>query len=410
MLRVQSLLFRVIALAIVSLAGFAQTTDQVAKKISDDPVYVNAMDLYKQGKFVDAMPILEKLAAEYPSNMVVRESWAWTIFQYAGTLPDAEQRKKARATARRTAVQAKDLGDNSQLLQLMLEQPEDGGSDPTYSDREDVDEAMKAGEVAFSRGDMDEARKGYLRALLLDPNNYDAALYTGDVYFKQQVYGSAGEWFARAIQIDPNRETAYRYWGDTLAAAGKDDEARTKLIDAIVAEPYNRRSWVGLTNWLNRNKLQLKSVQLKDRSSIAVKDDKSVTVTLDSSLKANDPNGLAWMTYSMGRASWHTEALQKEFPNIPRNRRTMQEEVHALNLAVTVLKEQKNYKEIFGRLDPSLQQLIKIQELGFLEPFVLLNRADNEIAQDYEPYRATNRDTIHRYLDEFVVPKLPAKN
>jgi len=75
---------------------------------------------------------------------------------------------------------------------------------------------------------------------------------------------------------------------------------------------------------------------------------------------------------------------------------------------ITVLKEQKNYKKILKELDPSLQSLIKIQEAGFLDPFVVLNRADAEIAQDYESYRATNRDKIRRYLDEFVVPKTPS--
>ena len=77
-------------------------------------------------------------------------------------------------------------------------------------------------EADFSRGELDKAREGYMRALLLDPNNYSAGLFTGDVLFNQHAYGDAGEWFARAIQIDPNRETAYRYWGDVLVATGKE--------------------------------------------------------------------------------------------------------------------------------------------------------------------------------------------
>ena len=40
-------------------------------------------------------------------------------------------------------------------------------------------------------------------------------------------------------------------------------------------------------------------------------------------------------------------------------------------------------------------------------PFALLNRGDDEIAQDYAAYRAANRDKIYRYFDEFVVPKAP---
>lgn len=385
-------------------AQAAATGSRDSKKAKDDPAYRDAMDLYDHGKFVDAMPIFERLAASYPSDPVSQEGWAWCLMEYAATLPDAEQRQKVRVRARNAAMKAKELGDNSQILQLMLEIPEDG-SESTFSDRKEIDEAMKSAEADFARGDLDKARDGYLRALLLDPNSYEAALFIGDVYFKKNEYGSAGEWFSRAISIDPNRETAYRYWGDALSAMEKDDEARVKFIEAIVAEPYRNTSWFGVSNWVQRHQLKLNNVRLKDRSSVSVKDDKNINMTLDSSLGKDDPNGLAWTTYGIARAAWHTEKSEKEFPGIPRNRRTLQEETQALQLMITVLKEQKDYEKKRQALDPSLQALIKVQEAGFLEPFVLLNRADSEIAQDYETYRRTNREKIRRYLDEFVVPK-----
>jgi tetratricopeptide (TPR) repeat protein len=385
-------------------------TQAPEKAVKEDPARQHAIELYSQGKFVDAMPLFEALAAEHPSDVVVREAWAWCVFQYAGTLPDPQQRKRVRVRARTIAVEAKGLGDNSQLLQLMLEQPEDGGSEVAFSDSKEVDNTMKAAEADFSRGDLDKAREGYTRALLMDPKNYEAALFIGDVYFKQYVYGSAGEWFARAIQIDPNRETAYRYWGDALVALGNEDDARSKFIEGIIADPYTRRSWTGLQNWLQRNKVELNNVHLKDGAGVTRKDEKNISVTIDdnSLTKKDDPNGLAWMTYGMSRASWQGDRFKKEFPNEPKYRRTLKEESDSLGVMITVLKEQKNYQKKLKDLDPSLQALIKIQEAGFLDPFVLLNRADAGIAQDYPAYRATNRDTIRRYLDEFVVPKTPA--
>lgn len=388
----------------------AQTTEDSKKK--DDPERQQAYELFQQGKFVSAMPLFEKLVADHPSDLVVREGWAWCMFQYSATLSDGEQRKQARARARAIAVQAKELGDNSQLLQTMLETPEDGSED-TFSDRKEIDEAMKAAEADFARGELDKAREGYLRVLLMSPDNHEAALFIGDVYFKQQVYGSAGEWFSRAIQIEPNRETAYRYWGDALAAMGKEDDARAKFIDAIVAEPYARRSWQGLENWLKRNKVELNHVRLREGATVTAKDEKNINITIDDSTfkKKNDPNGLAWVSYSLSRASWQGDKFKKEFPKEPKYRRTLKEEADSLNLMITVLKEQKDYDKRFKDLDPSLQSLIKIQEAGCLDPFVLLNRADDGIAQDYDPYRASNRDKIRLYLDEFVVPKTPtAKN
>jgi tetratricopeptide (TPR) repeat protein len=280
------------AVAALVLVFLSSSNAQTApKSVEDTPEFHQADELYQQGKFVDAMPLFEKLTADHPSDLVVREQWAWCLVQYSSTITDPDERKKTRIRARKIAAELKTLGDNSQLLQAMLEIPEDG-SQVAFSDRKEVDEAMKAAEADFSRGDMDKAREGYLRALLLDPNNYSAALFIGDVYFKQHIYGTAGEWFARAIKIDPDKETAYRYWGDALGAMGSDRDAREKLIDAIVADPYNSRAWTGLTNWLKRNKLELNNVRLKDGASVTATDDKNINITLDSSVGKNDPNGM----------------------------------------------------------------------------------------------------------------------
>ena len=183
------------------------------------------------------------------------------------------------------------MGDKSQILQVMLESPEDG-SEVAFSQRKDVDNAMKAAEADFARGDLDKARLDYEGVLLLDPNNYEAALFSGDVYFKQHVYGSAGQWFAQAIEIDPNRETAYRYWGDALAAMGKNDEARSKYIEGVIADPYNRRASTGLTNWLQNNKLVLNNVQLNDGATVTPKEGGGTNVTLNISVASLTKKGI----------------------------------------------------------------------------------------------------------------------
>jgi tetratricopeptide (TPR) repeat protein len=127
---------------------------------------------------------------------------------------------------------------------------------------------MREGEEAHSRGELDRAIKGYKRALELDPKLYLAALFTGDMYFKKgmqandagekkEMMAAAGEWFERAIAIDENIETAHRYWGDALEAEGRLEEARDRFVDAIIAEPYGRRAYVGLTQWGKRHQVSL---------------------------------------------------------------------------------------------------------------------------------------------------------
>jgi tetratricopeptide (TPR) repeat protein len=243
--------------------------------------------------------------------------------------------------------------------------------------------------------------------LALDPGNYEAALFAGDVCFKQHSYGQAGEWFARAIQIDPNRETAYRYWGDALTSSSKNHEARGKFIDAVVAEPYSNKAWMGVRQWVDRNKVKLNVLVLKDKSATQT-DGKNATITLDPNMLNGDSSGTAaWIVYSGTRLTWQQEKFKKEFTNETVYRRSLKEEAEALDTMVSLIAEDAKSKKKAKNMDPSLLALVQLDHAGLLEPFVLFNRADAGIAKDYAAYRAAHRDVLRRYLDEYVVPKTP---
>jgi len=385
------------------------TATQIEIAPQNDPDRKQAFEFMDAGKMAQAMPLFETLCSKYPKDAAMWEGWGQTTLAYSQTPSDPDQRKKARARARSFLLKAQELGDNSNLLQILLGMiPEDGGEN-SFSPQKEVNDVMQQAESDFSRGNLDKAREGYLHALLLEPKNYHAALFIGDVYFKQHVHGSAGEWFARAIEIDPNRETAYRYWGDALSAMGKNDEAREKYIQAVVADPYNNRCWIGLNQWADRTKVKLNWVRLQDKSSVTQKDDSNINITIDAQgTKKKDPTTSAWLMYGMNRALWHGDKFKKEFPNEPKYRRTMREETESLHMMVDVLIGQKDFEKRKKDLDPALVDLVRIDRVGFLEPFALLNRADNEIAQDYTAYQETHRNTIYRYMNEFVVPKAPA--
>jgi tetratricopeptide (TPR) repeat protein len=398
-------LTKVVVIAIMA-AHISVPTVAQTPAAAENPARREAFQLYDAGKYVDALPLLEKIVADQPSDLVAKERWAFSMVGYAGTVPDPAERKKMRARARVLAVELREAGDNSNLLKIMLDLPEDG-SEPSFSDRKDVNDAMKAAEADFGRGDLDKAREGYLHALLLDPGNYDAALFTGDVYFKQHAYGQAGEWFARAIQIDPNRETAYRYWGDALTSSSENDKARGKFIDAVVAEPYSNKAWIGLRQWVDRNKVKLNVLVLKDKSATQT-DGKNATITLDPNMLNGDSSGTAaWIVYSGTRLTWQREKFKKEFPNEATYRRSPKEEAEALDTMVTVIAEDAKEAKKAKNMDSSLLALVQLDHAGLLEPFVLFNRADAGIAKDYAAYRDAHRDVLRRYLDEYVVPKTP---
>jgi hypothetical protein len=113
------------------------------------------------------------------------------------------------------------------------------------------------------------------------------------------------------------------------------------------------------------------------------------------------------MAYGLARAGWTTgkdgklsEKFARAYPNEKTYRHSLAEEMDAFRLVLVSLKEQG--KEV-KQMEPSLAKLVKLNEAGLLEPFVLFARADRGIAQDFSEYRKANRDKLRRYLLDYVV-------
>jgi len=372
-----------------------------------------AVELSKLGLYMEALPLFEKLHEEKPNDGGVLEGLSFATLAHSATLTDLAARKAEIIKARKFAVEAQAAGDNSNMLKTLLELPEDG-SEPSFSNSPEVETAMREGESAFAKGDQESAIAAYNRALVLDPKQYAAALFLGDVYYKKGDHAKAGEWFLRAIQIDPNRETAYRYWGDDLAAQGKLNEAKEQFIKAVVAQPYLRLSWMGLSQWAQRQKMTLKSPGINPPGKVEDKgkDEKghsqtNITIdiaTLDTKGKKDGTD--AWFIYTLSKAVWHGDRFQKEFPSEREYRHSLAEELDGFQMVVSQVKEKQKKKEI-KQLDPALASLVKLSDEGLLEAFVLVSRADPGIVKDYEPYRNLHRDKIAQYISEWIIQPGP---
>lgn len=387
------------ALSVLAIPCSAQ--QQASEEV--EALRARAQQLYDDHKMVEAMPLFEKLVELKPDSFVYHERLAVCVLAYSGTLSDAEAERQQRIRARKLLLRAKELGGKSNLQTVLLEGLPEDGSKRNFSDRKEVDAAIREGESAFSRGDMKAAAEGYRRALALDPKSYEAALFLGDVYFNAKDWDAAGEWFAVAVQISPDREAGHRYWGDALMNAGKQEEARTRFIEAVIAEPYTKRAWVGIQQWAERHKLQLTHPRIDSPNAIKSESGKT-NITLDAgSLSAKDGRQ-HWMMYEIVRAGWTGEKFKKQFPNEKEYRHSLAEETEALGMVADLVAADVKAKKI-KKLDVSLQNLLKLHEAGLIEAYVLFAKADAGIAKDYEAYRKGNRDKLRRYLEEYVAPK-----
>jgi tetratricopeptide (TPR) repeat protein len=370
--------------------------------VAQDDDRARAFQLYKDAKYVEALPLFEKLAAAHPDDPEVAEYHAILVASQAIYLKDPEARKKARVRGRELLLHAQKLGVNSPLVQSLLNDLK-ADSDITFSAKKEVDEAMREGEAAFAKGDSQKALDSYRRALLLDPTLYEAALFIGDVYFKDADQVKAGEWFGRAAAINPDRETAYRYWGDSLIKQGKVTEAGDKFVEAFIAEPYNRLARAGFVNWAEKVNVNLAHPRVEVPASVSQKGENSATLTLDPNVfKNGDKSGssAAWMTYGLVRASWQSE-FAKQYPNEKTYRHSLKEEAAAMRAALKVLAEQKGGNS--ETVDPSLLVIGKLDKEGLLEAYILLAIPDAGIATDFAAYRKTNIENLRRYVKDYVL-------
>ncbi|HKO43391.1 MAG TPA: tetratricopeptide repeat protein [Pyrinomonadaceae bacterium] len=382
-----------------------------------------AIKQYDAQNFVAAVPLLEQANAERPDNPFILSRLGFSLYAVSDTVKDADGRKKMRERAREVLLKSQSLGDDSNLTQITLDALSQEEVVIPFSRLNAADAAIREGEAAFVRGDLDAALGFYKKALELDPKLYAAALFAGDSeykkayvskdpQFRREHFEQAAIWFAKAIAIDPNRETAYRYWGDALDVQGRTVEARDKFVEAIVAEPFNRRPYMGLMQWAERHQVSMGHPKIVVPTAISSPKAGSVTITLDDkALAAGDKDATAaWLMYGLTRATWsssktgNSEKFAKAYPRETIYRHSLAEEVEALRMVAESAAVQLKEKRVTN-LDPSLANLIKLRDAGLLEAYVLFVRPNKDISRDYDAYRSSNRDQLRRYWLDVVIAK-----
>jgi tetratricopeptide (TPR) repeat protein len=359
--------------------------------------------LFVAGKRIEALPYYEDLAKAYPNEMLYQERLADCLGAEGAQLSDPAQAKAVRIRERDAAKRAVALGDKAEYVRQMANLDPDT---PLFAEiTSPARDLLAEAEKAFTAGDFQTAMTKYVAAAQADPQLYEAPLYAGDTAYVQKDLPTAAHWFARAIAVDPNRETAYRYWGDAILKFGNDpDAAKDRFIDAIVSEPYNRLSWQGIENWAQIEHAVILAPKIERPPAPVVDPNKpdNITINIDPG-KTDDnknPGGFAWLTYSMIRATYRGDAFKKEFPNEKEYRHSLKEEDAALSVVASTLEEKKIKRD---SLDESLRNLLDLNDAGMLDCWILINGADQGIAQDYAAYRDRHRPLLHEYLSRYVI-------
>jgi len=389
-------------LALTLLSALILATSVLAQSESEK-LRSEALALYKENKFLEALPLFEKLVLAYPADPIAHEGLAACLLSHSAVVP-ANEGNAVRARARREFLEAKRLGSKSDFVEVELQMLSEDGSNRPASNDPRAQAAMDAAEACFARRDMDCAISEYQKVLAIEPRNYEAALFIGDSYFAKKDLENSSKWFMAAIAIDPNVETAYRYWADALMQAGKQEQARERFVEAFITQPYSRASQAGLAKWARQNLVKLQYLRLDSPNTVTTDGGKTnINVNADT-LQAKDDDRAAWLVCDMSRALWRREKFLQQYPATKQYRHSLAEELECLGGAArTARRLAENEKRAIK--DPALALLADLEAKGLLESYILLNAPDEGIAQDFVAYRDAHRDKLRQYVNEYMLTR-----
>ena len=383
--------------------------------------------LYLAGKPLDALPLYQDLCRQDPTIPAFAERYGAGLLAKADATSDPKAKSALMSAGIAQIRRAESLGDNSPYVASVLnaasKTPENAalnaplGMPPltvgyTHQGSEKAQPLYAQAEQAFAQQNYAAAAPLYAKASQADPQWYMPALNAGDAYFHLKDFKNAGVWFGNAVTIDPDRETAYRYWGDELFAAGDRMGAKSKYIDAIVAEPFTGVTWAKLEEWarVTRTPFVIARVQRPEFAT------PNGALKVDASLEKETGDGRSsWLVYQRVRASHGAPAAGQSTMAgaagangqfTPRGYvHTLAEEMDALNaMLADVMKNVQAGTVTADKLDPGINAMLNLQKNGLLEPFVMLNFHDAGLRHEYPAYRAAHRELLESYVNRVVAP------
>ena len=410
-----------------ALAASAQTPVEAIPapqhEANFDVERAQANQLILEEKYLEALPLYADLCRQDQTNPAFAERYGIGLMKKAGTLPEGPESKALNEQAFRELYRAQKLGDNSPLLQSIFAAQAKSGigmvlsSIPltvgyTHQPNPQAKAVLDQAEIAFNKNDLDAALPLYQQAAQLDPAWYAPPLFAGDVTFRQNKPADARFWLEKAISIDPDRETAYRYLGDVLLLKLRDvDAAKLEYEQALIAEPYNKATTLGLQKWAAAAHQTYAPPRINEPG---YRTDYGALIP-DPVLAADTATGRAdWLLYAKVRiahggltpgqfiVAGGTSATGVLTPSGYRH--SLTEEMDALTTMLSALRQQLKEGTVSqSTLDPSLKTLLELQSAELLEPWILLTVPDAGLRQDYFTYRPAHRSQLQAYLEQYVL-------
>jgi len=180
-------------------------------------------------------------------------------------------------------------------------------------------------------------------------------------------------------------------------------DARTTVVDAVIADPYSKANWLALKAWANENHVSVSSPSI-DRPEFTTRDG---TFAPDPALPTDPASGRsAWMVYETCRVKHGATSLSQ--PATTGYRHSLAEESECLRATAAELRTRIIDGTLLqSSLDPSLQTLMALDKRGLLECWILLSASDPGLRDDYPAYRNEHRQKLADYINRYILKATP---
>ena len=190
--------------AVTLLVGSAAVAQQTA---ADSYDFLQAKLAAAEGKFDQALKLLDKVIAKDPSNPVL-------LFERASTLIDAGRSDQAETELRKVVAEKPDFYDAQRFLGRML-----------------LDHA------GINRAKADEALEHLRAAFKLNPDDLSTGMAVSQIYIATERPAEAEKILAQMLERAPDQRAINYNYAQVLTKLGRGDESKQYLEHAILLDP-----------------------------------------------------------------------------------------------------------------------------------------------------------------------------
>lgn len=244
------------------------------------------------------------------------------------------------------------------------------------------------GEKYFRDKEYELAELQYRKALDSDPEFYKANLFLGDTYWARQQLDSAMNFYEIAKNQHPTLLEPRKYIVDALIDQGLFYRAKKECLEAMCVYP-------GFD-------LKMKMQNILEIENKWMNDNRFIRFFYPNDMKEKDQRDLNGIWNDYRNAKYDISKYCNEEGIIEENGKTDDKYLEVYSLRKMINKHKG------GELPDYLQFALKMEEEGYLEPYVFVSLFHVDIYSQFKDYMSSeeNRDKTVDFIQKYLIEKI----